>query len=74
MRRHGRPRSNGNLHAVIDNGNHVDGLVTGEVRAPYGRLLGNWSATIVGNSIAGEIGSDAPVAPDNSALIYLGGC
>jgi hypothetical protein len=37
-------------------------------------LLGNWSATIVGNSIAGEIGSDAPVAPDNSALIYLGGC
>ena len=70
----GRPRSHGNLRGVIDNGNHVDGLVTGGVRAPYGRLLGNWSATIVGNSIAGEIGSDAPVAPDNSALIYLGGC
>ena len=70
----GRPRSHGNLRGVIDNGNQVDGLVTGEVRAPYGRLLGNWSATIVGNSIAGEIGSDAPVAPDNSALIYLGGC
>ena len=72
--RSGRPRSHGNLHAVIDNGNHADGLVTGEARAPYGRLLGNWSATIVGNTIAGAIGADAPVAPDNSALIYLGGC
>jgi hypothetical protein len=72
--RPGRPRSHGNLHAVIDNGNHADGLVTGEVRAPYGRLLGNWSATIVGNTIAGAIGANSPVAPDNSALIYLGGC
>jgi len=72
--RPGRPRSHGNLHAVIDNGNHADGLLTGEARAPYGRLLGNWSATIVGNTIAGEIGADAPVAPANSALIYLGGC
>ena len=70
----GRPRSHGNLRGVIDSGDHVDGLVTGEVRAPYGRLLGNWSATIVGNTIAGEIGADAPVAPANSALIYLGGC
>jgi hypothetical protein len=72
--RPGRPRSHGNLHAVIDNGNHADGLVTGEVRAPYGRLLGNWSAMIVGNTLAGEVGANAPVAPDNAALIYLGGC
>ncbi len=72
--RRGRPRSNGNLHAVIDNGNHVDGLVTGEVRAPYSRLLGNWSAMIVGNTLAGELGANAPIAPDNAAIIYLGGC
>jgi hypothetical protein len=70
----GRARSRGNLKAVIDNGNHIDGLVTGEVRARYGHLLGNWSATIVGNTLAGEIGAIAPVAPDNAALIYLGAC
>jgi hypothetical protein len=70
----GRPRSHGNLRAVIDNGNHADGLVTGDVRPPFGRLLGNWSATIVGNTLAGEIGANAPVAPDNAAIIYLGGC
>jgi hypothetical protein len=70
----GRPRSHGNLRAVIDNGNHADGLVTGEVRAPYGRLLGNWSATIVGNTLAGAVGANSPVAPDNAAIIYLGGC
>jgi len=72
--RRGRPRSHATLRAVIDNGNHVDGLATGEVRAPYSRLMGNWSATIVGTTLAGEIGADAPVAPDNAALIYLGGC
>jgi len=70
----GRPRSRANLHAVIDNGNHVDGLATGLVRAPYARLLGNWSATVVGNTLAGELGAIAPVAPDNAALLYLGGC
>ena len=31
----GRPRSNARLSAVIDNGNHLDGLATGQVRAPY---------------------------------------
>jgi len=72
--RHGRPRSYATLRAVIDNDNHVDGLATGEVRAPYSRLMGNWSAMIVGTTLAGEIGAQAPVAPDNSALIYLGGC
>ena len=72
--RTGRPRSHANLRAVIDNENHIDGIATGEVRARYGRLLGNWSATIVGTTLAGELGAIAPVAPDNSALIYLGGC
>ena len=28
----GRPRSNARLSAVIDNGNHLDGLATGQVR------------------------------------------
>jgi len=69
-----RTKSNARLSAVIDNGNHVDGLANGEVRRPYGRLLGNWSALIVGGTMAGELGANAPVAPDNSALIYRGGC
>lgn len=67
-------KSNANLQAVIDNGNHIDGLANGEARGPYARLLGNWSATIVGTTLAGEIGAIAPVAPDNSALLYRGGC
>jgi hypothetical protein len=68
------PRSHARLSAVIDNGNHLDGLASGEVRSPYAKLLGNFSATVVGTALAGEIGANAPVAPDNSALLYRGGC
>jgi hypothetical protein len=70
----GRPRSNARLSAVIDNGNHLDGLATGQVRVRWARLLGNWSATIDGNTLSGELGANVPVVPDNSALIYRGGC
>jgi hypothetical protein len=69
-----RARSNARLSAVIDNGNHLDGIANGEGRRPYARLLGNWSATIAGNTLSGELGANAPVAPDNSALLYRGGC
>jgi hypothetical protein len=69
-----RAKSDARLSAVIDNGNHLDGMATGTVRRPPSRLLGNWSATIVGNVLSGELGADAPVSPDNSALIYRGGC
>jgi hypothetical protein len=67
-------RSNARLSAVIDNGNHLDGLANGDVRRPSARLLGNWSATIVGDTLSGELGGNDPVAPDNSALLYRGGC
>ena len=67
-------RSHARLSAVIDNGNHADGLATGIARGPWARLLGNWSATITGATLAGELGANAPVAPDNSALLYRGGC
>jgi hypothetical protein len=70
----GRPRSWARLSAVIDNGNHIDGMATGHVRAPWARLLGNWSAMVVGSSLNGEIGAVAPVAPDNAALLFRGGC
>jgi hypothetical protein len=70
----GRPRSHARLSAVIDNGNHLDGLATGQVRVRWARLLGNWSATIVGNTLSGELGANVPVVPDNSALLYRGGC
>jgi hypothetical protein len=71
---HGRPRSNAHLSGVIDNGNHLDGLATGQARAPWARLLGNFSATVIGNTLSGELGANAPVAPDNSALLFRGGC
>src|SRR5439155_19631797 len=69
-----RAKSNAHLSAVIDNGNHLDGLASGDVRRPGARLLGNWSATIIGDTLSGELGANAPIAPDNSALIYRGGC
>ena len=69
-----RAKSDARLSAVIDNGNHLDGMATGNVRRPPARLLGNFSATIIGNELSGELGADAPVSPDNSALIYRGGC
>ncbi len=69
-----RAKSNAHLSAVIDNGNHLDGLANGEVHRPASRLLGNWSATIVGDTLSGELGADAPVSPDNSALIYRAAC
>ena len=66
-------RSNAHLSAVIDNSIHVDGLANGEVHRPGLRLLGNFSATIVGSTLAGELGANVPIAPDNSALLYHGG-
>jgi hypothetical protein len=69
-----RARSWARLHAVIDNGNHLDGLATGHTRRASAKLLGNWSAMIVGNTLSGELGANVPVAPDNSALLYRGGC
>jgi hypothetical protein len=69
-----RAKSTARLSAVIDNTNHLDGLATGTVRRPPARMLGNWSATIVGNALSGELGANAPIAPDNSALLFRGGC
>jgi hypothetical protein len=70
----GRPHTNAHFSGVIDNGNHLDGLATGQVWGPWARLLGNMSATVIGNTLSGEIGANTPVAPDNSALLYRGGC
>lgn len=72
---HGRrARSNAHLSGVISNGNHLDGLANGEVRADYARLLGNVSAVVNGTNVSGELGANAPVAPNNSALLFRGGC
>ena len=69
-----RAKSNARLAAVIDNGDQLDGLATGEGRRPYARLLGNFSATIDGTTLSGELGANAPVSPDNSAVLFRGGC
>lgn len=67
-------RANAALTAVIDDGNKLDGLAAGVVRAPGARLLGNWSATIAGGTLSGNLGANDPVAPNNSALLFRGGC
>jgi hypothetical protein len=69
-----RPRSNARISGVIDNGNHLDGLAAGQAYTPWARLLGNLSATVINTTVSGELGANAPVAPDNSALLYRGGC
>jgi hypothetical protein len=69
-----RAGANANLTAVIDDATHVDGLASGRVHRPWGYLRGNWSAAIAGDSITGALGANAPVAPDNSAIIFRTGC
>ena len=70
----GRAHAKARLSGVIDNSNHLDGLATGQAWAPWARLLGNLSATVIGNTLSGELGANTPVAPDISALLYRGGC
>ena len=69
-----RPGANAGLTAVIDGATHVDGIAKGRVHRPWGHLRGNWSAAIAGDSITGALGANAPVAPDNSAIIFRTGC
>jgi hypothetical protein len=68
------PRAYAGLTALIDDATHVDGIANGRVHHPSGHLRGNWSAAIAGDSIAGALGTNAPVAPDNSAIIFRTGC
>ena len=70
----GRPWSAAHLSAVIDDSTHIDGLASGRVFRPWCYLRGNFSAVLGNASIAGALGTNAPVAPDNSALIFRGGC
>ena len=63
-----RAKSDARLSAVIDNGNHLDGMATGTVRRPASRLLGNWSATIVGNVLSGELPRRLPVTAGRKKL------
>ena len=70
----GRPRSNAHLLLAARELGGVGGLATGQAWAPWARLLGNLSATVIGNTVSGELGANTPVAPDNSALLYRGGC
>lgn len=69
-----RPGANAGLTAVIDETTRVDGIANGRVHRPGGFLRGNWSAAIAGDSITGALGANAPVAPENSAIIFRTGC
>jgi hypothetical protein len=70
----GNGRSWAGLTGVVDNVTHVDGLAVGHVRRPAGRLLGNWSISIAGNTLSGSLGANLPGVPDNSAIILRRGC
>jgi hypothetical protein len=72
--RGGLPSSAAGLVGVVDGTTHVDGLATGRVYRPWGRLRANFSALVGGASISGELGANAPVAPDNSAIIFRHAC
>jgi hypothetical protein len=70
----GRQGTNAALIAVVDETTHVDGLALGRVHRPWAHLRGNFSAAIAGDAITGSLGVNAPVAPDNSAIVFRTGC
>jgi hypothetical protein len=70
----GREGANASLIAVVDETTHIDGLALGRVHRPWGHLRGNFSAAIAGEAITGSLGVNAPVAPDNSAIVFRTGC
>ena len=69
-----REGANASLIAVVDETTHIDGIALGRVHRPWGHLRGNFSAAIAGEAITGSLGANAPVAPDNSAIVFRTGC
>jgi hypothetical protein len=67
-----RPKAKGHLRAVNVNG-QLEGLLSGHVRGPHGKLLGNVSAayTSAGGFTTGALGSGSTA---NTAIVHAGRC
>jgi hypothetical protein len=65
-------KGRGHLRAVNVNG-QLEGLLSGQVRGPHGRLLGNVSAafTSAGGFSGGQLGAGSTA---NTAIVHAGSC
>jgi hypothetical protein len=78
LKRDGRRVAKASLQAVNTQRGKLDGFLSGHTRNGHGnaRLFANFSATFNadGTQLTGELGSDAPVPPENSAVLQSGHC
>jgi hypothetical protein len=74
----GRKTAVAGFSAVNTQNGKLDGFLTGQARDTPGktRLFANFSATFNadGSQLSGELGSEAPVPPQNSAVFQKGHC
>ena len=71
----GKLKAKARLVAVNTQKGTLNGFLDGRVKEK-GHLLANFSAAFNadGSSLSGELGADAPVAPQNSAIVTSGSC
>lgn len=71
----GNLKAKARLVAVNTQKGTLNGFLDGRVKE-QGHLLANFSAAFNadGSSLSGELGADAPVAPQNSAIVTSGSC
>lgn len=71
----GELKAKAHLIAVNTQKGILNGFLNGRVKG-QGHLLANFSAAFNadGSSLSGELGSEAPIAPLNSAIVTSGGC
>lgn len=71
----GNLKAKARLVAVNTQKGVLNGFLDGRVKED-GHLLANFSASFNadGSSLSGELGAEAPVAPQNTAIVTSGGC
>lgn len=71
----GKLKAKARLVAVNTQKGTLNGFLDGRVKE-QGHLLANFSAAFNanGSSLSGELGAEAPVAPQNSAIVTSGSC
>jgi hypothetical protein len=77
LKRDGHRVAVANLRAVNTQRGKLDGFLTGHTRNGQGnaRLFANFTATFnADGSLTGELGTEAPVPPQNSAVFQSGHC
>jgi hypothetical protein len=78
VKKDGKAIAKAGLKAVNTQRGKLDGFLTGHARNGQGnaRLFANFSAAFNsdGSQLTGELGADAPVAPQNTAVLQSGHC